>query len=251
VNLALEGRRFLVCGASRGLGRAVADVLAAEGGRVHRVARTTTAEDEHGSGATTTAADLGTIEGIAAVAAWVRESGPLDGVLINGGGPPPGAALSLDDDGWQQAFAQLVLGPVRLLRAIRDDLNDGSAVLFVTSSSVRQPISGLDSSNVLRPAVAALAKTLALQLAPRTRVNSLAPGRFDTDRVRELDTARANAAGVSIGVQRERACAAIPAGRYGDPAEFGRVAAFLLSPMSSYVNGAAIQADGGMVTSIP
>lgn len=126
-----------------------------------------------------------------------------------------------------------------------------SSVLFVTSSSVRQPIGALDTSNVLRPAVAALVKTLAIQLAPRTRVNSLAPGRFDTDRVRELDTGRADAAGISLDEQRARSARSIPLGRYGDPREFGQAAAFLLSPASSYITGAAIQADGGMVTSVP
>lgn len=249
MKLGLEGSRFLVCGGSRGLGRAAADALAAEGAQVHIVSRTP--PDEIGVGTTVTAADLATVDGIDLVEDWVRGNGPLDGVLVNGGGPPPGTALSLDDEAWVGAFVQLLLGPVRLLRAIRENLSEGSAVLFVTSSSVRQPIPGLDSSNVLRPAVAALAKTLALQLAPRTRVNSLAPGRFDTDRVRELDAGRASASGIAIETQRARTSESIPLGRYGDTAEFGRIAAFLLSPASSYINGAAIQADGGMVTSVP
>lgn len=249
MNLDLEGKLYVVCGASRGLGRAVAEALLAEGANVHVVSRT--AEAESLDGATATAADLATADGVERVAAWVREHGPVAGVLVNGGGPPIGAALDLTDEQWQQSFDALVLGPLRLLRAIHTSLSDQSSVLFVTSSSVRQPITGLDSSNVLRPAVAALVKTLALQLGPRVRVNSLAPGRFDTDRVRSLDAARAQVAGITADAQRSLAEATIPLGRYGEPQEFGRIAAFLLSPASAYITGAAIQADGGLVTSIP
>jgi 3-oxoacyl-[acyl-carrier protein] reductase len=250
VNLELHGKLFVVCGASRGLGRAVAETLVAEGARVHVVARNPEIES-FGAEATGSAADLSTSAGVATVAAWARANGPIDGVLVNSGGPPAGRALELNEEQWQLAFSLLLLGPLRLLREFGGNLADPSSVLFVTSSSVRQPIPGLDTSNVLRPAVAALVKTLAIQLAPRTRVNSLAPGRFDTDRVRDLDSGRASAAGISVAEQRERTSAAIPLGRYGEPLEFGRLAAFLLSPAASYVNGAAIQADGGLVTSIP
>lgn len=249
MNLGLEGKLFVVCGASRGLGRAVAETLVQEGASVHVVSREPQTE---GLGdATATAADLATPDGVATVAAWVREHGPVSGVLVNVGGPPPGNALALSDEQWQLAFELLLLGPLRLLREIDDHLAEPSSVLFVTSSSVRQPIPGLDGSNVLRPAVAALVKTLALQLAPRTRVNSIAPGRFDTDRVRRLDGGRAEAAGISLDEQRARTFASIPLGRYGGPDEFARVAAFLLSPASSYITGTAIQADGGLVTSVP
>lgn len=250
MDLGLSEKLFVVCGASRGLGRAVAETLLSEGARVHIVARTPDRQ-ALGANASATAADLSTSAGVSTVAEWARANGPVDGVLVNSGGPPAGRALELSDDQWQSAFSLLLMGPLRLLRELGSDLADPSSVLFVTSSSVRQPIAGLDTSNVLRPAVAALVKTLAIQLAPRTRVNSLAPGRFDTDRVRELDNGRASDAGISIEEQRARTSAAIPLGRYGEPREFGRLAAFLLSPAASYVNGAAVQADGGLVTSIP
>jgi 3-oxoacyl-[acyl-carrier protein] reductase len=130
-------------------------------------------------------------------------------------------------------------------------MSDGGAILFITSTSVRQPIPNLDTSNVLRPGVTALAKTLARQLAPAIRVNSLAPGRFDTDRIRSLDAGRAEALGISHEDVTAESSKEIPIGRYGEPIEFGRFAAFLLSPAASYISGLAAHADGAMVTALP
>ena len=120
-----------------------------------------------------------------------------------------------------------------------------------TSSSVKEPIANLSLSTVLRASVSALAKTLALELAPRRiRVNQIIPGRLDTDRVRQLDEINAKKAGVSPDVQRTRAIATIPVGRYGEPDEFGRAAAFLLSGAASYITGATLQVDGGLIRSV-
>ena len=130
-------------------------------------------------------------------------------------------------------------------------MNEGASVLFITSSSVRQPIQNLDTSNVLRPGVAALAKCLANELGPSIRVNTLAPGRIDTARSRSLDQSRAQALGVSVEEQRRNVSEGIPLGRYGKPEELGRVAAFLLSPAASYITGVSLQVDGGMVQAIP
>jgi 3-oxoacyl-[acyl-carrier protein] reductase len=116
---------------------------------------------------------------------------------------------------------------------------------------VRQPIPDLDITNVLRPGVAALVKTLALQLAPRIRVNSLVPGRFETAYVRELDKAWAEEAGITEEEQRRASRKRIPMSRYGDPQEFAQAATFLLSPAASYITGASLQIDGGLVTAIP
>ena len=132
----------------------------------------------------------------------------------------------------------------------RAENGPGRSILFITSTSVRQPIPNLDTSNVLRPGVAALAKTLARELAPDIRVNSLAPGRFDTDRIRTLDAGRAEMTGKSQEQVAAEASKEIPFGRYGEPIELGRFAAFLLSA-ASYVSGLAAQVDGAMVTALP
>ncbi|MDP9378198.1 MAG: SDR family oxidoreductase [Actinomycetota bacterium] len=249
----LQGRRFVVCGASRGLGRATAEELISHGASVLVVSRNPDAAvAQLGPTATGIAADLASAEAADRIDSAVNDvfGGHLDGVLVNSGGPPAGRALEYTDAEWSGAFELLLAGPIRLLRLLAPLMSAGS-VVFITSSSVRQPIEGLDSSNVLRPAVAALVKVLARELAPTVRVNSLAPGRFDTDRVRELDAGRAQALDITPQIARERAEAAIPLGRYGEPVELARVAAFLLSSASSYVNGSALQVDGGSVTAVP
>jgi 3-oxoacyl-[acyl-carrier protein] reductase len=192
----------------------------------------------------------GTAEQVAA-AVDTEFGGRLDGVLVNAGGPPAGKALELTDEQWLGAYQLLIGGPLRLLKALVPKMTAGGAILFITSTSVRQPIANLDTSNVLRPGVAALAKTLARELAPQIRVNSLAPGRFNTDRIRSLDAGRADALGISPQEVAAAASREIPIGRYGEPIEFGRFGAFLLSPAASYISGLAAHADGAMVTALP
>ena len=140
---------------------------------------------------------------------------------------------------------------MQLLRTLVQQMTEGASILFITSSSVREPIKNLDSSNVLRPGVAALVKCLAKELGPRIRVNSMAPGRINTARSRSLDEARASEAGVPVEEQRRNASQGIPLGRYGEPAELGRAAAFLLSPAASYITGVSLQVDGGLVSAVP
>ena len=252
MDLGLDGRTFVIGGGSKGLGRAVAEELVAEGARVLVVSREPEqAARELGERALSCAADLGTVAGVDAVVAAGAGLGGLDGVLVSSGGPPVGSALDVADEQWEAAFRSLVGSPIRLLRGLRPHLREGASILFITSSSVRVPIAGLDTSNVLRPGVAALVKCLALELGPAVRVNSLAPGRIDTERVRSLDESRAERTGSTAGAVREHYTSLIPLGRYGEPAELGRVAAFLLSPAASYVSGAAIQVDGAYVTAVP
>jgi 3-oxoacyl-[acyl-carrier protein] reductase len=253
--LSLKGKSFVVGGASRGLGQAVAEQLVAEGARVLLVARDATTiqevAQELGEQAYPCAANLSEASNIDEVVEAATRLGGLDGVLVNAGGPPFGPALELSDDQWLEAFRILIGGPVRLLRALVPRMNEGASVLFVTSSSVRQPIKNLDTSNVLRPGVAALAKCLANELGPRIRVNSLAPGRIDTARSRSVDESRAQALGMSVEEQRRNVSEGIPLGRYGQPEELGRAAAFLLSPAASYITGVSLQVDGGLVSAIP
>ena len=120
-----------------------------------------------------------------------------------------------------------------------------------TSSSVKEPIQNLGLSTVLRASVSALAKTLALELAAsKIRVNQIVPGRIDTDRVRQLDEINAKKQALTTEQARAKSMAAIPLGRYGQPDEFGRVAAFLLSDAASYMTGATVQVDGGLIRSV-
>jgi 3-oxoacyl-[acyl-carrier protein] reductase len=256
VELGLNNKSFVVGGASSGLGRAVAEQLVAEGARVLLVARSEDAlqeaAQELGEQAHPCPADVSQPSGVDEVAATALDRfGTLDGVLVNAGGPPFGPALELADEQWLDAFRLLIGGPVRLLRALLPQMSEGASVLFITSTSVREPIKGLDASNVLRPGVAALVKCLAKELGPRIRVNSMAPGRIDTTRSRSLDEARAADSGVSVEEQRRKVSEGIPLGRYGEPVELGRAAAFVLSPAASYITGVSLQVDGGLVSAVP
>ena len=253
-----SGRTFVVGGASRGIGRAIAEELVGAGGRVLLLSRgeeaVQSAAAELGDAASGLAADMGAPDTAERVRAAVEErlGGRLDGVVVNSGGPPLGRALELSDDDWRGSYELLIGGPIRLLRELVPLMGEASAILFVTSSTVRQPIDGLDTSNVLRPGVAALAKVLSIEYGPRgIRVNSMSPGRIDTDRVRSNDARRAERTGAAVEDVKSEAERQIPLRRYGEPPEIGRVGAFLLSDAASYVNGAAVQVDGGLVTAVP
>ncbi|HEX5568810.1 MAG TPA: SDR family oxidoreductase, partial [Streptomyces sp.] len=236
MDLGLQDRVYLVTGATRGLGFATARELVADGARVIVTGRTPQAAAEAagrlGEGATGVAAD--NADPAAAdrlVTSAYDRHGRLDGVLISVGGPPAGSFDAITDDQWRSSFESVFLGAVRLARTAAERLPEGGVIGFVLSGSVHEPIPGLTVSNGLRPGLAGFAKSLANELGPRgVRVVGLLPGRFDTDRVRELDALSGDAEAA-----RERASAAIPLRRYGAPEEFGRAAAFLLSPAASYL----------------
>jgi 3-oxoacyl-[acyl-carrier protein] reductase len=246
MDLGLDGRVFLVTGGSRGLGRATAEALLAEGARVVVSARSeeAVAAAADALGCTGLAADLADPATPRRLVDTALSSyGRLDGALVSVGGPPAGPALALTDDQWHAAFDSVFLGAVRVARAVVEALTDGGSLAFVLSTSVKAPIAGLAASNGLRPGLAMLAKTMADELGPQgVRVNGLMPGRVRTDRIRELD-------GDDPAVA-ERIAEGIPLRRYGEPAEFGRVAAFLLSPAASYVTGAMVPVDGGAVRAL-
>jgi 3-oxoacyl-[acyl-carrier protein] reductase len=255
MDLGLDGMRALVAGGSRGLGAAIATALAAEGAKLAIAARASADLD-----ALTVAleaipigVDLSAPMGPATAVATATDGlGGLDLLVINSGGPPPGGFRDLDDAAWQKAIDGTFWSTLRLLRAALPFL-DGSpapAVVVILSSSVREPIAGLTTSNVLRPGLAGLIKSLLPEIAP-IRINGIAPGRVATARIAALDSGRAREAGVSEDEIRRQTAARIPLGRYGDPVEVGRVGAFLLSPAASYVNGAIVAVDGGMIRSLP
>jgi 3-oxoacyl-[acyl-carrier protein] reductase len=255
VDLGLSGKRALVGGGGSGIGAGIAAALCNEDARVVIAGRTAdrlarTADD---IGATGVVADLSTTDGPAvAVDAAVEALGGLDLLVVNSGGPPAGTFEQLGEAEWLSAIDGTLQSALRLIRAALPHLRDGSdpAIVINLSSSVREPIAGLTTSNVLRPGLVGLVKSLTAEIAP-IRINGVAPGRLDTDRVRSLDAARAQADGLSVDEVRRQMEARIPIGRYGTAAEMGRVAAFLLSPAAAYVSGAIVPVDGGMVRALP
>jgi 3-oxoacyl-[acyl-carrier protein] reductase len=276
MDLGLRDRVYLVTGGSRGLGFAAAQALVADGARVVLSA-------PHEATASSAAARLAQDAAAADPVAWVVADnadpatpgrlteaardrfGRLDGALISVGGSPPGTVATTTDDAWRSAFESVFLGAVRLARILATDLEGtdldggddgragagsrtgtGGSIVFVLASSVRVPLAELAISNGLFPGLAGVVKTLADELGPAgIRVNGVLPVRIATDRVRELDALRGDPDEV-----RARLSEHIPLRRYGEPEEFGRAAAFLLSPAASYITGAMIPVDGGAISSI-
>ncbi|MFK0104460.1 SDR family NAD(P)-dependent oxidoreductase [Streptomyces sp. NPDC091217] len=244
MNLGLKDRVYIVTGGTRGLGLAAARELTSGGAKVVVSGRSThslaAAEAELGGpgqavGVVADNADPGTPDRLIASARSAFKG--LDGVLISVGGPPTGTTGAIDDEQWRASFESGFLGAVRLSRAVAAQLGDGGVIGFVLSTSVYEPIPGLAISNALRPALAGYAKTLAGELGPRgVRVVGLVPAHIGTDRTLELQ---------SITGDAESTAAGIPLRRLGTPEEFGRTAAFLLSPAASYVTGTMVTVDGG------
>ena len=251
MDLELRDRVFIITGGARGLGRATAECLVAEGARVVISGRDaealSAAEAELGDAAASVVADNADPATPGRLLAAARDTwGQVDGALISVGGPPKGSVTGITDQQWTDAFASVFLGAVRLGREIGRELPHGSSLAFVLSSSVRAPLADMAVSNGLRPGLAMVAKQLADELGPDgIRVNGLLPGRVATERVAELD-----AAGGDPEAAREAAIKTIPLGRYGEPEEFGRAAAFLLSPASSFVSGVMLPVDGGMLRAL-
>jgi 3-oxoacyl-[acyl-carrier protein] reductase len=253
MDLSLSGRTYVLTGASRGLGFATARELVTDGARVVLSARHPDRLDRavadlggpaHAVAVPGDLADPGLPDRLVAAA---RDAfGRLDGALISVGGPPRGTVAGATDEQWRAAFESVFLGALRTARTVAAALAEGGVVGFVLSSTARSPVTGLGISNGLRPGLLGAAKDMAEEWGPRgVRVVSLLPHRVLTDRNRELFEGTGDAARA-----RAEAEAAIPLRRLGEPAEFGRVAAFLLSPAASYLTGVAVPVDGGALRTL-
>jgi 3-oxoacyl-[acyl-carrier protein] reductase len=262
MDLKLTGKVAMVAGASRGLGFAVARALAREGVEVSISSRKEEAiraagariEAETGRKALTMVVD---VRSAAAIEGWFRATaerfGGVDLLYPNAGGPPAGPVLKFDDAAWQDAFEVLLLSTIRMIRLAVPSMaaRGGGSIVLPTSTAVKEPIGNLSLSSVMRTSVAALSKTLAGELAPqKIRVNQLIPGRIHTDRVEEIDGENAKKAGIPIEEQRKKMAATIPMGKYGDPDGFAKAAVFLFSDAASYITGASLQVDGGLLKGI-
>ncbi|GAA4083708.1 SDR family oxidoreductase [Zhongshania borealis] len=262
MDLQIDDKVFLVAGASKGLGLAIAEQLSLNGARVAIASRDTAAIAAAAgaltarSGKEVRAYTMDASDKLS-IQQWVANAhadfGRIDGLVVNAGGPPPGQFDVFSDEDWLAAFNLTLMSAVRMVRETLPHLRSagGGAILTLTSSSVKEPIDFLLLSNVMRSGVTSLAKSLSKQLAAENiRVNNLIPGLIATDRMQNLDTAQAKAKGISISDQRSLNEQSIPFGRYGEPMEFGKAGAFLLSPAASYITGATLVVDGGTMKTV-
>jgi 3-oxoacyl-[acyl-carrier protein] reductase len=249
MDLGISGKKALVLGASRGLGRASAEALAAEGVTVWGAARSFT-ETATSNGITTIHVDLGDCASVAALKQRLLDEGGVDILVNNTGGPKPGSAQSQSSDDWRAAFETLALPVFELTAAALPFMMERrwGRIVTIGSSGIVQPIANLALSNAVRGAIAGWSKTLASEVAAHgVTVNMVLPGRIDTDRVKQLDGIRSQNTGQSLDQVQEASRRDIPAGRYGRPKEFGNTVAFLASDAASYITGSMISVDGGMI----
>ena len=260
MDLNLQGKRALVAAASDGLGFAIASALAAEGCSLAICSRDE-ARIAEAAGRIRAAAGTEVHPGVCdmtvpgAAGEWVSEAvaslGGVDLLVSNAGGPPPGRIDETAPTDWDAAYQLTLRSALETARSARPHLGAGGSVLFMTSVSTKTPVGVLAMSTVFRAGVAALAKLLADEwAADGIRVNHLIPGRIATARLVSLDADTAARMGTTPEEVRAGIEATIPLGRYGDPEEYAAAAVFLLSEAASYITGATLQADGGMLRTV-
>jgi 3-oxoacyl-[acyl-carrier protein] reductase len=246
MDLGLQGHTALVMGASRGIGRAIAASLAREGARVAIASRSRERIEEAAAEIEPRpapfVADAADLDRLAVLPGEVAEAlGPIDILVANTGGPPPGGALEHDLDEWERAYRSLVLAPRVLAAGVVPGMSERGwgRIVNVGSSSTREPIPFLNLSNTHRMAAVGFLKTLAAEVAGEgITVNTVATGRFATERLAALG---------SIEAAEEAAKTEIPAGRLGRPEEYGDLVAFLCSERAAYITGTVIPIDGGLL----
>ncbi|MBX3479045.1 MAG: SDR family oxidoreductase [Caulobacter sp.] len=261
MDLGIAGKTALVLGASSGLGRAIALALAKEGvsvalaaRRVDRLEALAAECEAPGVRALPLAWDLSDRSVIdARVSAVEAALGPVDILINNTGGPPPTPAAGQDPDLWISQFQALVASVIAITDRVLPGMRERGwgRILTSTSSGVEAPIPGLALSNALRLSLVGWSKTLSREVArDGVTCNIIVPGRIATDRTRFLDEKRAEREGRAVEAVEAASLAAIPAGRFGDPGEYGSVAAFLCSAPAAYVTGSIVRVDGGQIPSL-
>jgi len=255
MNLGIAGKRALVLGASRGLGRATATALAAEGVEVilsarngERLAQAAAALD-----ARSETVDLADAASVDRLAQSVLARGGVDILVNNSGGPPTGSILQVDAAAWRSWYQAMAISIFELTRQLLPPMKDKGwgRVVTVVSSGVEQPIPNLGQSNAVRASIVGWSKSLANEVAANgITVNCVVPGRIHTERVDEIDAANAKRQGIEVAAVAAQSRATIPVGRYGTPEEFAAVVAFLAGAPAGYVTGSLIRVDGGLIKSV-
>ena len=261
MDLGIKGKTAFILGASQGLGRAIAERLAAEGADLVLSSRRKEVLDElgaslskkYGISTQSAPADLTDPASVDALARHIREEFKPDILLNNAGGPPPSLSTGVAQDVWKTSAQSLLFSIIQITEAALENMREKQwgRILTIGSSGVLQPIPNLAVSNTIRGAMAGFSKTLAAEVAgDGITVNVILPGKIDTIRVGQLDTARAKREGKTLEQVRSEIAASLPIKRYGQPEEFANVATFLMSEGAGYVTGQMTRVDGGMIRSL-
>jgi 3-oxoacyl-[acyl-carrier protein] reductase len=257
MDLGLDNRRALVMGSTGGMGEAIARRLSSEGSRVVIAGRSSDKAVKIAkelNDALSCTLDLADVESVDAAIQMISSHwGGVDIIVCNGGGPPPGPIALVEHNVWNAQFETMFTNQIRLVNAFLPGMRERGwgRILAISSSGIQQPIPNLGISNAIRGAQVGWAKTLANEVAAEgVTVNICAPGRIDTDRLKQLDQAAAQRLGKDIQEIEKDSKATIPLGRYGTVAEFADTAVFLLSANASYITGGVIRIDGGMIRGI-